>query len=65
MSKLHHFVVYWDSVTGKWEQDPDAAEIHFDRAPIYDTETEEWERVDSTNSADDNKAYRELTERLA
>jgi len=64
MSKQHHFVVYRDNVTKKWEISDGGLMVDIDQ-PVYDTSKEEWinlTRIDDIN--EDSAALDDLRKRI-
>lgn len=65
MSKQHHFVVFRDSGTKKWEI-AEGGLLSGDDEPIFDTKTEEWIGIHSeTDSNEDSEALEDLRRRLS
>lgn len=54
MSKQIHFVVYYDTETGKFVIDGDTMAVNFPEGTVFDDDTQEWERV--TDSTGEDKA---------
>jgi hypothetical protein len=61
MSKQHHFVVWYDTETEKW--DIGHGNFEEDR-PLYDTETEEWSSLHGEDSIRDGSIMDDLRKRI-
>jgi hypothetical protein len=61
MSKQHHFTVWYDTETKKW--DIGHASFEEDR-PVYDTETEEWSALRGPDSVRDGHIMDDLRRRI-
>ena len=62
MSKQHHYVVFYDTETKKWNIDFDIS-LNGDRGSIWNKNTQEWESTIGQEKADDI-FLKELTEKL-
>lgn len=61
MSKQHHFTVWYDTETEKW----DIGHANFDEdRPVYDTETEEWSDLRGEDSIRDRSIMDNLWRRI-
>lgn len=61
MSKQHHFVVWYDTETEKW----DIGHANFDEGvPIYDTDKERWIDIQGPDSERDGRIMDDLRRRL-
>ena len=65
MSKQYHFVVYYDSESKTWEMDYQTQDAKFDGAPIFDSETGEWEFLADDVWEDDESVYNRAGDLLA
>ena len=62
MSKQHHYVVFYDTETKKWNIDFDIS-LNRDRGSIWNKNAQEWESTIGQEKADDI-FLKELTEKL-
>jgi hypothetical protein len=65
MARQYHFVVHYDDVLDEYWMDYDTQEAKFDNSPIYNTETEEWERLTEEHFDDDKTTYNRSGDALA
>jgi hypothetical protein len=65
MARQYHFVVLYDDDLDEFYLDYDTQEAKFDGSPIYNIETEEWERLTEEHFDDDNTAYNRAGDALS
>ena len=65
MARQYHFVVHYDDILDEYWMDYDTQEAKFDNCPIYNTETDEWERLTEDHFDDDNTIYNRSSDALA
>lgn len=61
----YHFLVVYDTATGKWYRDDESLEVMVAGGPIYDETIEDWREPQTEDEAElDNALAQELDERL-
>jgi hypothetical protein len=65
MARQYHFVVHYDDILDEYWLDYDTQEAKFDNSPIYNTDTDQWERLTEEHFDDDNTVYNRSADALA
>jgi hypothetical protein len=65
MARQYHFVVQYNDETNEYWMDYDSQEAKFDNCPIYNTETDEWERLTEEHFDDDSTIYNRAGDALS
>jgi hypothetical protein len=61
----YHFLVVYDTETGKWVRDDETLEVMVAGGPIYDEKIEDWRAPQTEDEADFDRSLAEnLDERL-
>lgn len=60
----YHYVVVYDDTTDEYQIDYDTQEAKFDDAPLFDTNTDEWIRLEENHWADDSTTYNRAADLL-
>lgn len=56
-ARLYHFVVVYDEANDIFDLDYDTQEARFNDGPIYNSETDKWERLTDADLAFENSSY--------
>jgi len=53
----YHYVVMYDDESEEFTMDYESQDVRFNGMPLYNTETNEWERLEESHWEDDSTVY--------
>ena len=65
MARHYHFVVHYDDLLDEFYMDYETQEAKFQGSPIYNADTDEWERLTEEHFDNDNTVYNRSGDALA